>query len=72
MLKQISTINYYPHINLASKNINDQFVCELEIINHITNQTVWKEYFAENKKKAIAIAKGQATRIENRLARIYG
>jgi len=71
-MKKICTVNYYPHINLASASGKDKFCCEIECINEITKAVVWKCYFGDTQRKASAIAQAQATKFQNRMIRIYG
>ena len=54
-------INFYHYIDF-----DNMHVIEMEIINHKNNTTYWKLYKSNTRKKVVAIAKAQETRILNR------
>ena len=64
-------INYYTYPNFDYTGPNDRYICELELVNNVTGNTVWKMYKARDKKSVIRTARGQATKFMNMVNRFY-
>ena len=66
-MKKDIEFNYYHYIDF-----DGMCVIEVEIVNHKNNQIAWKLYKETTRKKVVAIAKAQETKLLKRFYNVYG